>query len=187
MTNASTLTGHLLIAMPSMLDPNFHQTVTYICEHGDNGALGIIINRPLNMDLGDILTQFSAETPGSSVAAQPVVQGGPVQIERGFVLHESSRKWDATVEVANSIYVTTSQDILSALAAGAGPERTLVALGYAGWGAEQLEAEIAENSWLNAPASADLLFDTPFPERWKASAALLGVDLATISTQGGHA
>ena len=136
------LTGQLLIAMPMMLDPNFHQTVTYVCEHSEHGALGIIINRPMEMDLAEVFEQLALGKPDARYAACPVLRGGPVQVERGFVLHESDQEWDSTVNVANSIHVTTSQDILSSIADGSGPERALVALGYAGWNAGQLESEI---------------------------------------------
>jgi putative transcriptional regulator len=173
--------------MPSMMDPNFHQTVTFICEHSDQGALGIVINRPLDMDLGEIFQQLSLEQTDPDLAASPILRGGPVQIEHGFVLHESKEKWDATATVADSIMVTTSRDILSAMASGKGPKRAVVALGYAGWGAGQLEAELSANAWLSVPASPDILFDTPFEERWSRAAEMLGVDLATMSTQAGHA
>jgi putative transcriptional regulator len=173
--------------MPSMMDPNFHQTVTFICEHSEQGALGIVINRPLDMDLGEIFQQLSLEQTDPDLAANPILRGGPVQIEHGFVLHESEEKWDATATVANSIMVTTSRDILSAMASGKGPKRAVVALGYAGWGAGQLEAELSANAWLSVPASPDILFDTPFEERWSRAAEMLGVDLATLSTEAGHA
>ena len=137
MTDATYLTGHLLIAMPAMQDPNFVKTVTYICEHSDQGALGIVINRPLDMDLGTIFDQLSLESADPELARQPVLQGGPVHQERGFVLHEpadtSDREFDATLAVTDAIRVTTSQDILTAMARGQGPKRALVALGYAGF------------------------------------------------------
>jgi putative transcriptional regulator len=187
MGDVTYLTGHLLIAMPSMADPNFVRTVTYICEHTEQGALGIVINRPLQMDLGEVFQQLSLETADAGVARQPVLRGGPVQTERGFVLHEPSRKWDSTVEVTASVHLTTSQDILSALAQGIGPRRALMALGYAGWGAGQLESEMGANAWLSVPASAAILFDTPYEARWAAAAGLLGINLATLSSEAGHA
>ena len=187
MSDSTHMTGHLLIAMPTMMDPNFHQTVTYICEHSDMGALGLVINRPLEMGLGEVLEQLSLDSLDDSLTAQPVLRGGPVQTERGFVLHESPREWEATMRVGDSIYVTTSQDILTSLAAGTGPERALIVLGYAGWGAGQLEAEIRDNAWLSVPADARIVFETPFERRWEAAARKLGVDLTTLSTQAGHA
>jgi len=181
------LAGHLLIAMPGMADPNFVRTVTYICEHSDQGALGIVINRPMSMELGEVFQQLSLQDNDPERARQPVLRGGPVQTERGFVLHEPSGDWDSTVEVSDTVHLTTSQDILAALAAGNGPKRALMALGYAGWGAGQLEAEIGANAWLSVPATAAIVFDTPFEARWAAAAGLLGVNLAMISPEAGHA
>lgn len=187
MQETTSLTGHLLIAMPSMMDPNFYRTVTYICEHSEHGTLGLVINRPLDMDLGQVFEQLSLGSPKPELASRPVLRGGPVQLERGFVLHESNERWDSTVPVSPSINVTTSQDILSAMAAGTGPERAIVALGYAGWGAGQLEQEISANAWLSVPAVPQIIFDTPFEARWQEAAALLGVDLAAIAPGAGHA
>lgn len=187
MSDATYLTGHLLIAMPAMADPNFVRTVTYICEHTDQGALGIVINRPLPMDLGEVFQQLALQTSDEGLAKHAVLRGGPVQTERGFVLHEPSRKWDSTVEVSDSVHLTTSQDILSALAQGTGPRRALMALGYAGWGAGQLESEMGANAWLSVPATSTLLFDTPYEARWAEAAGLLGINLATLSFQAGHA
>ncbi len=187
MGDVTYLTGHLLIAMPAMADPNFVRTVTYICEHTDQGALGIVINRPLQMDLGEVFQQLALQDTDAALARQPVLRGGPVQTERGFVLHEPSRQWDATVAVSDSVHLTTSQDILAALAGGTGPKRALMALGYAGWGAGQLEMEIGANAWLNVPATDTIVFDTPFEARWAAAAGLLGINLAMISSEAGHA
>jgi len=187
MSETTTLAGHLLIAMPSMTDPNFEHTVTYICEHSAEGALGIVINKPMNMELGEVLEQLALETEASEFSAQPVLRGGPVQSERGFVLHESPREWDATTEVGSSIFVTTSQDILCDVAAGKGPERMQMALGYAGWGAGQLEDELRQNAWLTVPASADIVFETPYEERWDAAAGSLGIDPANLSLNAGNA
>jgi putative transcriptional regulator len=182
-----SLAGQLLVAMPSMLDPNFQQTVTYVCEHSESGALGIVINRPMDMDIGEVLIQLSLEPSQEGYLHQPVLQGGPVQSERGFVLHESPHNWDSTTEVGHSIYVTTSQDILSDVAAGNGPGRMLMALGYAGWEAGQLEHEIRQNAWLTVPASPDIVFETPFQDRWQAAAKSIGVDPASLSLYAGTA
>lgn len=187
MGEVTYLTGHLLIAMPAMADPNFVRTVTYICEHNADGALGIVINRPLQMDLGEVFQQLSLQPTDPALGRQPVLRGGPVQIERGFVLHEPAQAWEATVPVSDTVHLTTSQDILAAMASGAGPRRTLMALGYAGWGAGQLESELIANAWLSVPASPAIVFDTPFEQRWMAAAALLGINLATISPDAGHA
>jgi putative transcriptional regulator len=187
MADVTYLTGHLLIAMPAMADPNFVRTVTYICEHNDQGALGIVINRPLEMDLGEVFEQLSLSTADAGLSRQLVLRGGPVQTERGFVLHEPSKSWDSTVEVSDSVHLTTSQDILAALAEGTGPKRALMALGYAGWGAGQLEMEMGANAWLSVPGDAAIVFDTPFEQRWAAAAGLLGINLATMSSEAGHA
>lgn len=187
MEGRTFLTGQLLIAMPSMLDPNFHRTVTYICEHNEHGALGLVINRPLDFDLGEVFEQLSLVGADDQIASTPILRGGPVELERGFVIHDSDEEWESTTSVGNSIHITTSQDILSAMAAGKGPKRAVVVLGYAGWGAGQLEHEIAENAWLSAPGSPHIVFDTPYEQRWQEAAGLLGVDLTTLSTDAGHA
>ena len=191
MADTSFLTGHLLIAMPAMQDPNFHRTVTYICEHSEQGALGIVINRPLDLDLGSVFEQMSQIPSDPSVGQQPVLQGGPVHPERRVVLHQAEDtaepQFDATLAVTDAIRVTTSQDILTAMARGQGPRRVVVALGYAGWGPGQLEQEMAQNAWLSVPAAPRIIFDTPFGERWQQSARLLGIDMSTISSEAGHA
>lgn len=190
MSETTWLTGHLLIAMPAMQDPNFARTVTYICEHSDQGALGIVINRPLDMNLGNIFEQLSLDSTDPDLASQPVLQGGPVHQERGFVLHEApgaEQEFDASLAVSDAILVTTSQDVLTAMASGRGPRRAVVALGYAGWGAGQLESELAQNAWLSVPAAPHILFDTPFEQRWREAARLLGIDLMNLSSQAGHA
>jgi len=187
MVKTASLSNHFLIAMPSLEDPNFHHTTTYICEHDENGALGIIINRPLNMKLGEILQHMDIVANSEEIASQPVYMGGPVQNDRGFVLHQPPGDWEATLRVTDSIGVTSSSDILAAIAAGEGPQKALVTLGYAGWGSGQLEQEIAANAWLSGPASTEILFDTPSEERWLAAAALIGVDLNLLTGEMGHA
>ena len=186
-SDSTSLTGHLLIAMPAMLDPNFHRTVSYICEHSDQGALGLVINRPLDMDFGEVMEQLALNPSSPGIAELPILQGGPVELQRGFVIHEESQDWDATVEINDSIFVTTSQDILGAMAAGSGPAKSQLVLGYAGWGPGQLEQEISENAWLSVPAAPRIIFDVPFDQRYTESVALLGIDLATLSSQAGHA
>lgn len=187
MQNEHTLAGQLLVAMPGMLDPNFEHTVTFVCEHSPKGALGLTINRPMSMALGAVFDQLELERSALAPADQCIVRGGPVQTERGFILHESAFDWESTTQVGPSIFVTTSQDILSDMAAGTGPQRTLMALGYAGWGAGQLEDEIRQNAWLTVPASPELVFDVPFEQRWRAAARSIGIDPATLSLQAGHA
>ena len=187
MNAVSSLTNNLLIAMPTLADPNFARTVTWICEHSSEGAMGIVINRPTNLVLRDILDQLEIDAAESIHAEVPVYFGGPVQNSRGFVLHEPIGKWEATLAVTDTLGVSTSRDILEALARNQGPDRYLITLGYAGWGAGQLEREISENSWLNAPTSADILFTLPPEQRWKAAARLTGVDLSNLSAEAGHA
>ncbi|HEY9198642.1 MAG TPA: YqgE/AlgH family protein [Gammaproteobacteria bacterium] len=186
MADAEYLSNHFLIAMPGLADPNFFHTVTFICEHDADGAMGIVINRPLDLRLADIITHMDIHaTPATEPL--PIFQGGPVQTERGFVVHAPLGDWEATLKVSDEIGVTASQDVLAAIASGRGPQRALIALGYAGWGAGQLEREIAENAWLSGPATAEVLFDTPVEKRWAAAAALLGVDLTLLSSDAGHA
>lgn len=184
---ASYLTNQFLIAMPGMQDPNFAQTVTLVCEHSDRGALGIVINRPLTMDLGDVFAQLGLDASHSRVTRQHVLHGGPVQTDRGFVLHSPDQGWESTLPVSDRLHLTTSRDILDALAGGRGPERAVIALGYAGWDAGQLEGELAQNAWLTAPVDESLVFDVPADERWQAAGRLLGINLLHLSSQAGHA
>jgi len=187
MSDACYLTNQFLIAMPGLEDPNFFHSVTYICEHNDSGALGLVINRPLGMQLDEILQHVQLDQAEPEARQIPVHLGGPVQQDRGFVLHEPLGEWDATLKVTDRIGITSSMDILQAIARNEGPEHTLITLGYAGWGAGQLEQEMAENAWLSGPAHPDILFDTPDEERWKAAAASLGIDLDLLSGEAGHA
>jgi putative transcriptional regulator len=184
---ATFLTNQFLIAMPGMEDPNFSQTVTLVCEHSARGALGIVINRPLSMDLGDVFAQLGLDASQSRVTGQPVLHGGPVQTDRGFVLHSPGPAWESTLPVSERIHLTTSRDILDALAGGRGPERAVVALGYAGWDAGQLEEEMANNAWLTAPADEHVLFEVPAEDRWQAAGRLLGINLLHLSSDAGHA
>lgn len=181
------LVNHFLVAMPALNDPNFRQSVVYICEHNAESALGIVINHPTPMVLGDIFKQLSIIVDNPALAQSPVFQGGPVQTDRGFVIHEPAGHWDSTLKVGEELGVTTSRDVLAALAAGSGPSRTFVALGYAGWASGQLETELAANSWLSMPADRRIIFDTPVAERWQAAARLLGVDIALLPGDAGHA
>jgi len=187
MTDSSNLTNQFLIAMPSLADPNFHQTVTYLCDHNDEGAMGLVINRPLELEFAELLSFLKIEDTRNQHPYIPIYQGGPVQTERGFVLHEGIGEWEASLAVTDNIAVTLSQDIIEAIAHGNGPERFLIALGYAGWGSGQLEGELAANAWLNGQADPAIIFDTPIEQRWTASAQLLGVELKNLSTDVGHA
>ncbi len=182
------LANQFLIAMPSLADPNFARTVTYICEHDANGALGIVINRPLDLSLGQLLDHLEIDGPTEErVRSSAVFAGGPVQPEQGFVLHTAPSAWEATLSITDTLSLTTSRDVLVAMANARGPGRWLVALGYAGWGPGQLEQEMAENAWLSGPADADVLFDLPVERRWQAAAGLLGVDMRLLSGDAGHA
>jgi putative transcriptional regulator len=182
-----SLTNHLLIAMPQLLDPNFAQTVAIICEHTDKGALGIVLNRPLPMKLSDVLSQMKLEPTSASIAAQPVLRGGPVHTDRGFVLHRPGGQWDHTHKVSDTIQVTTSRDVLAAMARGEGPSDAFIALGYAGWESGQLEREMKENAWISMPVDPRVVFELPFEERWSGAWRLLGIDVDRLSPEAGHA
>lgn len=181
------LTNQFLVAMPTLEDPNFRESVTLICEHNERGALGIIINRPMNVVLDDVLKQLDLTARDLATGAASVYMGGPVQPERGFVIHSPQGEWEATLKVGDNLGVTTSRDVLAALAGGSGPRQVFVALGYSGWSAGQLEEEMKSNSWLSVPADSGIIFDTPVEQRWQAAARLLGVDLSLLSGDAGHA
>jgi putative transcriptional regulator len=183
-----SLQDHFLIAMPAMGDPNFDGSVIYLCQHSaTQGALGVVVNRPIDMSLGSVFEQLSLEVLDERQAALPVWGGGPVERERGFVLHESDQTFESTIHCGSGIRVTMSPDVLAALARGDGPAPVLVALGYAGWRAGQLEAELAANTWLTAPADPAILFATPHEQRWAAAIGLLGVDVRQMTSYAGHA
>ncbi|MBO1538231.1 YqgE/AlgH family protein [Pseudomonas sp. OA65] len=181
------LKHHFLIAMPHMADPNFAHTLTYIVEHTANGAMGLVINRPQELNLADILEQLRPEVePPLLCQHVPIFIGGPVQTDRGFVLHPSGPKFQATVDL-DGLSLSTSQDVLFAIADGVGPAKSLIALGYAGWEPGQLEAELADNAWLTCPFDADILFNTSSELRLEAAASRLGVNLSLLTSQAGHA
>jgi len=173
--------------MPGMTDPTFHSTVTLICEHNDDGALGIIINRPTALSLSGLLQQLALANTATDIADAPVLNGGPIAPERGFVLHSPPEEYESSVAVSTGIQLTLSRDVLDSLAAGDGPARSVVALGYAGWEPGQLEAEMLHNTWLSVPATPELIFDVPFAERWTSAAASMGIDISQISPHAGHA
>jgi putative transcriptional regulator len=187
MNGSISLINQFLIAMPALADANFSRTVTFVCEHSSEGAMGIVINRPTDLRLRDILEQLDISTIDPVVAELPVFLGGPVQNNRGFVIHEPLGNWESTLPVTETVGVSTSRDILAAIAANQGPDRYLIALGYAGWGAGQLERELVENSWLSGPANREILFELPLERRWNAAAGLVGVDLTNLSSEAGHA
>jgi putative transcriptional regulator len=182
-----SLQDHFLIAMPAMADPNFHETVTYICKHDADGAFGVIINRASNLSFAQMFGELAIELRDSTKADRPVLHGGPVEPERGFVLHRSAEAFAATLDVGGAIRVTISPDILAAIANGNGPEPVAVALGYAGWGSGQLEAELKASAWLTVPAEPAIVFDTPVEQRWTAALGLPGVDIREITHYAGHA
>ena len=184
---ATPLANQLLIASPALSDPNFARSVTLICQHDDDGAMGVIVNRASEYTLGEVLRQMNLASQDPRLDDQVVLAGGPVHPERGFVLHDSARAWESTLEVADGLFLTTSRDILEAMAAGDGPAHAVVALGCAGWGAGQLEQEIVEDSWLMVPNRREVLFELPLEQRWQAAAGSIGVDLVNYASHSGHA
>jgi putative transcriptional regulator len=196
--SASNLTSQFLIAMPGMTDDNFAGSVVLLCEHTERGALGLVINKPSDIKLGRLFEKVELSLDREELAAQPVYIGGPVQTERGFVLHERGDDDEADPDADGAVYssslripgglaMTTSRDVLEALANGAGPKRVLVTLGYAGWGAGQLEDEVARNGWITVDAQPEVIFDTPIEQRYERALGLLGISQATLSAQAGHA
>lgn len=188
MVDNTSLRNQFLVAMPGMADGNFDHTVTLLCEHSPEGAMGLVVNRPTSLDLREMLQHMGLEGSKLSTGAIPVFWGGPVQPERGFVLHSHhTTEWDSTLRLSDTLSITTSKDILVAIAQGEGPTEYLVTLGYAGWSAGQLEEEIMHNSWLNTPADSAIVFKTPTASRWEAAARLLGIDVRLLGTDPGHA
>jgi putative transcriptional regulator len=190
------LTDHFLIAMPGLDDAQFSKTVVYVCEHNAKGALGLVINKPADIDLSDLFDKINLRLERSALGEQPVFNGGPVQTERGFVLHDqsvasqdgtSSSLYASTMSIPGGMEMTTSKDVLEALANGSGPPRVLVSLGYAAWGEGQLETELGENSWITVNADHSIIFDTPVAQRYDKALALLGLQAWMISSQAGHA
>ncbi len=185
--SSDCLRDHFLLAMPGLSEGIFSQSVTYICEHGESGAMGIVINQPLDLSVEEIFEHLDI-SPVRDFSEVAVMAGGPVQIDHGFVLHRNSEKnWEASLKVTADITLTTSCDILRAIARDEGPAEHLIALGYAGWAAGQLEQELADNSWLTLPANSDIIFHTRPQLRLSAAAALLGIDMNLISGEAGHA
>lgn len=186
-TVSSNLTHHFLIAMPNMADPHFSRTLTYIAEHNDQGALGVIVNRPIDMTLATLFERVELPLEAEGFAHQPVYFGGPVQTDRGFVLHRPGGDWHSTLKVNAEIGLTSSRDILQSIGSTGEPREVLVSLGYAGWAAGQLEQELADNAWLTVPADMAIIFDLPPEERLVAAMQKLGVDFAKLSEVAGHA
>ena len=183
----NSLTSQLLVAMPSMEDPNFAHSVTLVCEHGEKGALGIVLNKPLQMKFGEVLSQMNLTPTDPTLADQPVLRGGPLYADRGFVVHRPGGSWDSSHRISDQVQVTTSKDVLTAIAKGEGPQDAFIALGYAGWGAGQLEQEIKDNAWLTLPFDTAVAFQLPIEDRWLAAWSRLGIDVARVSQFAGHA
>lgn len=185
--SSDSLRDHFLLAMPGLSSGVFSQSITYICEHGESGAMGIVINQPLELTVGEIFEHLQINII-NKFSDTPVLAGGPVQMDHGFVLHRNcDASWESTLKVTDEIKLTTSRDILRAIAGGKGPQDHLIALGYAGWAAGQLEQELADNAWLTLPGDSDIIFSTSSEERLGAAAALLGIDMNLICAQAGHA
>jgi putative transcriptional regulator len=181
------LTHHFLIAMPAMTDPYFNRALIYVCEHNEQGALGVIVNRPLDLTLANLFEKVDLELQAREIGALPVHFGGPVQMDRGFVLHRPRGEWQSSMRVTDEVGLTSSKDILVSIGANGNPKEIIMTLGYAGWGAGQLENEIAQNAWLTVPAHADILFEQPPEERLPAALQILGVSFAQLSDVAGHA
>jgi putative transcriptional regulator len=194
MSDASriNLTNQFLIAMPGMSDPTFAGSVIYLCEHTEKGALGLVINKPVDIKLKNLFEKVELSLTRDDIADAPVYFGGPVQTERGFVLHEKQSSdgspYNSTLSIAGGVLeMTTSKDVLEALAEGAGPKKLLVTLGYSGWGAGQLEDELSRNGWLTVDADPAIIFDTPIEQRYDRAVSLLGIDPRMLSQEAGHA
>ncbi|WP_229218904.1 YqgE/AlgH family protein [Rugamonas brunnea] len=186
---ALNLANHFLIAMPSMEDPVFGGTVVYVCEHNENGVLGVVINKPTDMTMQVLFDRIDLkleDSPGAHID-EPIMFGGPVQDDRGFVLHTPGARYSSSLTVTDEVAFTTSIDVLEAVAAGTGPQRMLVSIGYAGWSPGQLEEEISRNGWLTVGADAHILFDLPIEERYTAAMRLLGIDPLMLTSEAGHA
>ncbi len=183
----ANFTHHFLIAMPTMADPNFAHTLTYVCEHNKDGALGIVVNKPTDMTLSTLFEQIDVPLTDAVLRETPVHFGGPVQVDRGFVLHRPLGNWQSTLAISDDLGLTTSRDVLEAVARGEGPRNVLVSLGYAGWSAGQLEQEIAQNAWLTVEADPGVMFEMPAEGRLPAAMRLLGIDLSRLSDDVGHA
>lgn len=186
MQDSINLTNHFLIAMPNLMDPNFQRSVTYICQHDEQGAVGLILNRATNMGLQELLQQLNIQLQ-PEVQNSAIMYGGPVDPYSGFILHRPRGQWSNTLAVTDEIGLTTSRDVLDAIAQGAGPTDSIVALGYAGWAGGQIEDELLNNAWLTLPADADMLFKTPPHRLWHAAANALGIDITQLSGDAGHA
>jgi len=181
------LTDHFLIAMPAMADSFFSKTLVYIAEHNDQGALGVIVNRPIDMSLATLFENIEIPLEAEGFAELPVLFGGPVQTDRGFVLHRPVGEWQSTLAVNQHVGLTSSRDVLQAVARQGQPRDVMVTLGYSGWSAGQLEHELAQNAWLTVPAEPRILFDLPYEERLASAMETLGIDFTNLADDAGHA
>ncbi len=182
-----SLKGHFLIATPALNGSYFHHSVIYLCEHDDKGAMGLVINQPADIMLDELLTQVNIENAAPNTASTPILLGGPMQQNQGIILHDSPSNTEISSQIAGDIYLCASTDLLKILGTERSPAHSLIALGYSGWGAGQLEQEIIDNSWLTTAADNDVLFNTPSDKCWHAAAELLGIDINLISDTVGHA
>ena len=183
---STSLAHHLLVALPSLAEAPFARSVALICQHDENGTMGVLVNQPTDYTIGEVLAQMDITTDDEALRVRVVLNGGPVHPERGFVIHDDARAWESSLPVGDGLFLTTSRDILEAMARGDGPANALVTLGCAGWGEGQLEGELADNSWLTVPADADLLFRTPLDERWQGAASRIGVNMFRMTDYSGH-
>lgn len=195
-SSSTNLTNHFLIAMPGLQDEVFSRSVVYVCEHNERGALGLVINKPCDIDMKRLFEKVDLPLHRQDLSHAPVFQGGPVQTERGFVLHEhnfletdklSEPFYASTLTIPGGLEMTTSKDVLEALSSGAGPRKVLVSLGYSAWGEGQLESELSDNSWLTVPASNSIIFDTPVAQRYDKALGLLGFEAWMLTPDAGHA
>ncbi|OWY37949.1 hypothetical protein CEK28_14980 [Xenophilus sp. AP218F] len=182
-----SLSNHFLIAMPGMADPLFAKSLVYLCEHGEHGAMGLIINKPSGIAMAQLFDQIDLPLEDEHTRNGQVYFGGPVQPDRGFVLHAPAGNWQSSLMITDDLALTTSKDVLAAVAAGRCPDKMLISLGYAGWSGGQLEQEISDNGWLTVPADPAIIFDLPCEARYDAAMALLGFDPALLSSDVGHA
>ncbi len=183
----SSLKGQFLLAMPALAGTYFGSTLTYLCEHSESGAMGIIVNQPAELSLGELFDQLEITVTDDRCRDTPVLEGGPVTTDRGFILHTDDARFESSLALDDGLMLSTAREMLDAIATGNGPQQYLIALGYAGWGEAQLDSEMKDNAWLNCPASSEILFHTPFEERVSSAAAQLGFDFNLISGQPGHA
>ena len=181
------LQQQMLIAMPAMADPNFSRSVTLLCQHNEEGAIGITINRKSSFTLGELLFQLKIPCENEKISSLAVLEGGPVSPDHGFVLHTPVEGFDSSIQINDDIMVTTSRDVLTTIAAGHGPDKFVVALGYAGWGDGQLEFEMRQNAWLSVPADKGILFESALPQRWEKALGKLGINISDLHGVGGHA